>query len=521
MSAQSLLWVAQRAIRLNLASRKAVFLGVTLFLVMLLPCAIETWRALHMSPNEYAAEALPRVRALAMVFGDAWLARIQEWPPLLATTLATTSVLIPFFAALLGSGAIAGERGLVAGEFTPRRPWLSFLGRAVGVYASGALWLSACWCLVAGVVGVAGLAPAASVVTHGLHALLATVCLCWTYSALALAVGAFASRASFALLATLCAMALLWTIGARLQPSAWSDWMVPNLNRADLLWGHSETALKAVGRLLSWQFGVLAASGLLFARGSRLRSSRVQTSTSALEVRGLGKAYWQKQVFGDLSFRVDRGRTFGIAGANGSGKTTLLALLAGREKPSRGSLCLGSPAEARSELAVGATIDRGLLATSDSVEQALTYLARVRGIDEPERAATAALHSVEAERTRQTSCRRLSDGERRRVLLAQALLGDPRLLLLDEPTAGLDPRATHAFLQLVERVRGTKTLIIATHDPAVSALCDEMVLLGDGKLTAHETNRRQVPSFWSLPSFGSVSSNPQIRLLSAIQGEAQ
>lgn len=200
------------------------------------------------------------------------------------------------------------------------------------------------------------------------------------------------------------------------------------------------------------------------------------------------KRYGMVTALDGVHLHVDPGETFGLLGSNGAGKTTTLRLLAGMAEPSSGQVrVMGvdpweDPGQARSQM--------GVLPEGTGLYERLSALDNLRLF--------AGLHGVGPERIERAVAaaglvgwtgRRvgsLSKGERQRVGLARALLHDPRLLILDEPTAGLDPAATQAFHDVLRELKARgRTVVIASHDMAeVDALCDRVAILDRGRLVA-------------------------------------
>ena len=220
-----------------------------------------------------------------------------------------------------------------------------------------------------------------------------------------------------------------------------------------------------------------------------------------IETRGLAHRYGETEALTGVDLTVAEGRTVALLGANGSGKTTLLLHLNGILRPTAGEVRFqGSPLSyRRGELRrlrqqVGLVFqdpDDQLFAAT--VLDDVAFAPRNQGLDdrtatEQARQVLAALGAADlAERP----IHALSHGEKQRVAVAGVLAMEPRLMVLDEPTAGLDPQGRDRFLQCVEGVRacGT-TLLVATHDMELAyRLADEVAVLGDGGLLAQGAPR--------------------------------
>jgi ABC-2 type transport system ATP-binding protein len=183
----------------------------------------------------------------------------------------------------------------------------------------------------------------------------------------------------------------------------------------------------------------------------------------------------------------------GLLGPNGAGKTTLLRILATASAPTSGTVHLGGldPADQADRLAIRRSLgyvpqELGLYG-SFSVFDFVDYLAVLKEHLDPERRhdeVRRVLDEVGLGDERSRRIRKLSGGMRRRVVLAQALLGDPALLVLDEPTVGLDPEQRLRFRELVSRHADRRCVVLSTHlTEDVEALCDRVVVLDRGEVT--------------------------------------
>jgi ABC-2 type transport system ATP-binding protein len=216
---------------------------------------------------------------------------------------------------------------------------------------------------------------------------------------------------------------------------------------------------------------------------------------------GLTKIFGGFTAIEDVSFQVARGEIVGFLGPNGAGKTTTMRILAGVFPPTRGRAVIAGYDVVKESLharsVVGYFPERVSLYTDMTVEHYLRYVAEMKGV---ERAAMRrdVAHALEAcdlvvvaERVIGT----LSKGFRQRVGIAQALVGSPRVLILDEPTAGLDPEQVAEMRTLIRGLRGQRTVILSTHIlPEIESTCDRVIIINRGKVLAVDTptnlNRR-------------------------------
>jgi ABC-2 type transport system ATP-binding protein len=185
-----------------------------------------------------------------------------------------------------------------------------------------------------------------------------------------------------------------------------------------------------------------------------------------------------------ISVAVERGRCFGLLGPNGAGKTTTLEMLEGISRPAAGQILYEGRALDRAfREDIGIQFQSTALQDFQSVRESLRMFASLyrRTADRDELIALCNLEEILDRDTR-----RLSGGQRQRLLLAIALVNDPRLVFLDEPTTGLDPQARRNFWGLIETVRQRgKTVVLTTHYmEEAQRLCDEIVIVDRGRVIA-------------------------------------
>ncbi len=216
-----------------------------------------------------------------------------------------------------------------------------------------------------------------------------------------------------------------------------------------------------------------------------------------LEVRGLWKAFGGVQAVRDLTFHVEEGEIFGLVGPNGSGKTTVFNLVAGTLRPDRGEIRFrgvsldGVPTHRRAAMGIARTFQlvRSLqhLSVLDNVAVARLYGAHPAGsVQSAREEAEALLRLVGLGEKGHLRAGQLNLSERRRLEVARALAARPRLLLLDEPFAGLNAEEIQTELELFRRLRDEGlTLVLVEHlVPVVRALCDRVAFLNSGEKVA-------------------------------------
>jgi ABC-2 type transport system ATP-binding protein len=213
-----------------------------------------------------------------------------------------------------------------------------------------------------------------------------------------------------------------------------------------------------------------------------------------IEVQHLTKRYGPVTAVDDISFTVERGEILGFLGPNGAGKTTTMRVLTGYMPPTDGKAIVAGydvfekPIEAKRR--TGYLPETPPLYPDMSVRDYLSFVARIKGVPRGER--TARVDEMMA-KTRiadvaNRHCGKLSKGYRQRVGLAQALMHNPDVLILDEPTAGLDPKQIIETRQLIKALAGDHTIILSTHIlPEVSQTCQRVVIINRGKVVAVDT----------------------------------
>jgi ABC-2 type transport system ATP-binding protein len=211
---------------------------------------------------------------------------------------------------------------------------------------------------------------------------------------------------------------------------------------------------------------------------------------SAISVRGLRKSYGALEAVRGIDFEVARGEVFGLLGPNGAGKTTTVEILEGYRKRDDGEVTVldQDPATAGGAWRerIGVVLQSSAMYETLSVDEMLRLFA---GYYEHPRPVDEVVELVGLEEKRAERVRRLSGGQRRRLDLGLALVGDPELIFLDEPTTGFDPRARRQAWETIRGLRGLgKTILLTTHylDEA-EQLADRVAVLAQGRIVASGT----------------------------------
>jgi ABC-2 type transport system ATP-binding protein len=214
--------------------------------------------------------------------------------------------------------------------------------------------------------------------------------------------------------------------------------------------------------------------------------------TLAIDVHGLNKSFGDKHVVQDFTIQVAEGRICGFLGPNGSGKTTTLRMLCGLLTPDSGSgTCLGFDIIGQSDQIkrrTGYMTQRFSLYEDLTLAENLEFTARVYGLDRRRERVDQALDKLGLSARRDQLAGTLSGGWKQRLALASATLHEPRLLLLDEPTAGVDPKARRTFWDEIHELAGRGlTVLVSTHYMDEAERCHEIAYISYGKLIARGT----------------------------------
>ncbi|HJO39963.1 MAG: ATP-binding cassette domain-containing protein [Vicinamibacterales bacterium] len=213
-----------------------------------------------------------------------------------------------------------------------------------------------------------------------------------------------------------------------------------------------------------------------------------------IEVSHLTKSYGSVTAVDDISFRVEAGEILGFLGPNGAGKTTTMRVLTGYMPATEGRALVAGfdvfeqPIEAKRR--TGYLPETPPLYPEMTVHEYLSFVARIKGVPggEREQRVTSSMERTRIDDMADRHCGKLSKGYRQRVGLAQAILHNPDVLILDEPTAGLDPKQIIETRELIKGLAGDHTIILSTHIlPEVSQTCQRVVIINRGRVVAEDT----------------------------------
>jgi ABC-2 type transport system ATP-binding protein len=213
-----------------------------------------------------------------------------------------------------------------------------------------------------------------------------------------------------------------------------------------------------------------------------------------IEVENLTKRYGRATAVDGISFRVEKGEILGFLGPNGAGKTTTMRILTCYLPPTEGTARVAGhdvfkePLEVKKH--IGYIPETPPLYPDMDVDTFLDFCAKIKGIPGPERKTriTDAIEKCRIGDVRKKLIGKLSKGYRQRVGLAQAILANPDVLILDEPTAGLDPKQIIETRELIKSLGGEHTIILSTHIlPEVEMTCGRVVIISKGRVVAEDT----------------------------------
>ncbi len=244
----------------------------------------------------------------------------------------------------------------------------------------------------------------------------------------------------------------------------------------------------------------------------------MNTGNYILQVKGLNVYYGTFHAVHDVSFDVLPGEIFGLLGPNGAGKTSTLSAVEGLLKPRSGSVIIAGYDTREKPLHAHAVIGVQLQATSFQPEltviEVLQLYAGIYGIDMSKEKLVRILHDIKLQDAAGKKFGQLSGGQQQRVSLAIATMHDPRLVLLDEPTTGLDPQSSRQLWERMETMREKDhAVLLTTHSmEEAEAVCDRIAIIDHGRIIAIDTPQSLINTHRSNPEVISVSRRGKITL---------
>lgn len=209
----------------------------------------------------------------------------------------------------------------------------------------------------------------------------------------------------------------------------------------------------------------------------------------SIKVEGLSKIYGQQKAVDNISFEASPGKILGFLGPNGAGKSTTMRMLTGYLRPTSGKSSLGGYDTQLQSLEMrrilGYLPENTPLYTDMYVREFLSFVASTYQLTRPEIKVKEVIERVGLGEEQHKKIAMLSKGYKQRVGLAQAIIHDPQILILDEPTTGLDPNQLSDIRELIKNLGKNKTVVLSTHImQEVEALCEQVIIISKGKIVA-------------------------------------
>ncbi len=213
-----------------------------------------------------------------------------------------------------------------------------------------------------------------------------------------------------------------------------------------------------------------------------------------IEVRQLTKSYGDRKAVDNISFTVNKGEVVGFLGPNGAGKTTTMKIITGFMAATQGSVSVAGfdvfedPIEVKKR--IGYLPETPPVYGDMRVEEFLTFVAKLKGVDSNKIRSQVdmSIQKTDLGSVRKRLIQNLSKGYRQRVGIAQALVSSPEVLILDEPTVGLDPRQVAEIRDVIKELAGHHTVVLSTHIlPEVQATCQRIIIINKGIIVAEDT----------------------------------
>lgn len=213
-----------------------------------------------------------------------------------------------------------------------------------------------------------------------------------------------------------------------------------------------------------------------------------------IEVGGLTKLYGDRKAIHNLNFKIDKGQVVGFLGPNGAGKSTTMKIITGFMAPTKGFAKVGgidvfeNPIEVKKK--IGYLPETPPVYNDMYVKDYLKYVAELKGVEKSKinKFVDVAIEKTNLGSVQNRLIHNLSKGYKQRVGISQALVSDPDVLILDEPTVGLDPKQVAEIRDLIKELKGYHTIILSTHIlPEVQATCERIIIINQGQIVAQDS----------------------------------
>lgn len=243
-----------------------------------------------------------------------------------------------------------------------------------------------------------------------------------------------------------------------------------------------------------------------------------------IEVKNVSKRFGVTRALDDVSFTVNTGEILGFLGPNGAGKTTAMRIITGILTASEGSVRVGDHDVAdepmKTRAMIGYLPESVPLYRDMQVSEYLAFIAGIKAVDKKQRQAhiTKTISQCGLSTVQNRLIGKLSKGYRQRVGIAQALIGNPPVLVLDEPTEGLDPKQIIEIRHLIRELGGQRTIILSTHIlPEVSMTCERVIIINRGRVVAVDTPSNLNRNLQKKSVIRVTAKAPQAELISACE----
>ena len=208
-----------------------------------------------------------------------------------------------------------------------------------------------------------------------------------------------------------------------------------------------------------------------------------------IEFKNVYKKYGRKLCIKDVSFKINKGEIVGLLGLNGAGKSTIMNMMTGYINPTDGEILIDSVniEENREQVSkkIGYLPEVPPLYADMTVLETLKFVCEIRGVKDKKNDIDEILKKTDLSHVRNNMVRRLSKGYKQRVGLAVAMIGQPQILILDEPTAGLDPKQITEIRELIKEIGKDKTVLISSHILSeISQVCNRVIVIKNGEKVA-------------------------------------
>jgi len=243
-----------------------------------------------------------------------------------------------------------------------------------------------------------------------------------------------------------------------------------------------------------------------------------------IEIQNLTKSYGQIKAVDDISFTVEKGEVLGFLGPNGAGKSTTMNIIAGFIPSTEGTVkvcgydIMENPAEVKKK--IGYLPEQPPLYMDMTVSEYLSFVADLKLVSRKQKKSQIddVMELVKLADVRGRLIKNLSKGYKQRVGLGQALLGNPEVLVLDEPTVGLDPKQIIEIRKLIKALGKQHTIILSSHIlPEVSAVCERVVIINKGKIAAIDTPENLSKGMGTVSKLSATIAGPKSSIISNIQ----